>query len=357
MEYCGIDAHSKSSTVCVIDSTGKKLMVEKTPSTKDGLGAKIGKWDSSMPVIIEACSSSRPVVRHLREMGFDNITVVNPVATAQMRSRGKKTDIVDAQGLAELARLGLSDAWKVHIPGEWAQRMRDVLYERELVVKHRVAITNRAKSLFRREGKQSPALKGTKSWLKIAEALPEHARELEFLRRMRDEYLNQELKLTKLIKGELMAHPKYELVHTVPCVGPLTAAVLLAFIDDVSRFKTARACAGYFGVIPSVFQTGSTEKMGSITKRGNSLARKFLAQAAHHARYSSNAFNPVYREIAGKKGAPRAIMAVAHKIVLSVYAVLKHNEPFDPIKMGLLKIDKEITFVRAYEKANNHGRA
>jgi transposase len=357
MEYCGIDAHSKSSTLCVVDSQGNKLMLEKTPSTKIGLGEKIGRWDVGMPIIIEACSSSRPVLRYLREIGFDNITVVNPMATAQMRARGKKTDVVDAQGLAELARLGLTDAWKVHIPGEWAQRMRDLLYERELVVKHRVAIMNRVKSLFRREGKTAPALKGEESWSKLLETLPEHSRELEFLRNTRDNYLKQELMLTKMIKDELKANPKYELVRTVPCVGPLTAAVLLAFIDDVSRFNSARACASYFGVIPSIYQTGSTERTGSITKHGNSLARKFLAQAAHHAQYASSPFNPVYREIAGKKGAPRAIMAVAHKIVLSVYAVLKHDEPFDPVKMGLTKIDKEITFVQAYKKSDKPGRA
>ena len=352
MEYCGIDAHTKSSTVCVINELGEKMMLAKTPSTEEGLGKKVGQWDIYMPIVVEACSTSRPVIKHLRKMGFDNVIVVNPQATAQMRARGKKTDNVDAHGLAELARLGLANAWRVHIPGDWAQQMRDLLYDREFVIKHRVAITNRVKAIFRREGKISPALIGESGWRKIPELLPEYSEEFEFYRRMRRQYLDREVVLTGRIKKEVVKHPQHEFVKSVPNVGPLTAAVLLACIDDISRFRSARALASYFGIVPSVFQSGSTEKMGSITKRGNSLARKFLAQAAHHSRYLSSPFNAVYRDIAHKKSTSIAVMTVARKIVTSVYAVMKHKKPFDPIRMGLTKVDKEVNFVREYERTH-----
>ena len=183
MEYCGIDAHSKSSTLCIIDGEGNKLMQAKTPSTKSGILEKIGGWDINMPIVIEACSASRPVIGYLRELGFENIIVVNPTATAQMRARGKKTDYVDAWGLAELARLGLSEAWRVHIPGDWAQQMRDILYEREFVVRHRVAITNRVKAIFRREGKTAPALKGEVGWSRLIDLLPVYAEQFAFFSR------------------------------------------------------------------------------------------------------------------------------------------------------------------------------
>jgi transposase len=352
MEYCGIDAHSKSSTVCVINELGEKLMLAKTPSTEEGLGRKVGRWDIYMPIVIEACSTSRPVIRHLRNIGFENVIVVNPQATSQMRARGKKTDYVDAQGLAELARLGLVNAWRVHIPGNWAQQMRDLIYDREFVIKHRVAITNRVTAIFRREGKMSPSLKGESGWRKIPELLPEYSEEFEFYSRMRRQYLDREIALTSKIKSEVVKHPQYELVKSVPNVGPLTASILLACIDDISRFRSARVLASYFGIVPSVFQSGSTERTGSITKCGNPLARKFLAQAAHHSRYLSSPFNAVYRDIAHKKSTSVAVMTVARKIVTSVYAVMKHNEPFDPIKMGLVKVDKEVNFVREYERAN-----
>lgn len=352
MEYCGIDAHSKSSTVYVMDESGNKLIEGKVPSTKAGLEKKIEDFDKEMRIIIEACSSSRAVIKHLQEIGFKDVIVVNPQATAQMRARGKKTDYVDAHGLAELGRLGLSEAWKVHMPGEWAQRIRDLLYQREYVVKHRVSAINRAYAIFRREGKQAPSLKSDKGWAAAIQILPEHEEELQSLRVIRGYYLDWEIKLTKQITSEIKKHPQYKLVNSVPCVGPLTAAALLACIDDISRFRSGKALASYFGIAPSVFQTGATERMGGITKRGNSLARKFLAQAAHHARYSSNAFNPIYRDLVHKKSTSIAVMTVARKIAVSVYAVMKHNEPFDPTKMGLVKVDEEIKFVRVYERAH-----
>ena len=352
MEYCGIDAHAKSSTVCVINQSGEELMIAKTPSTKSGLGEKVGNWDIHMPIVVEACSTSRPVIKYLRQIGFENVVVVNPQATSQMRARGKKTDYVDARGLAELARLGLVEAWRVHVPDEWALQMRDLLYAREFLIKHRVAITNRVMSIFRREGKTCPSLKGESGWKKIQELLPEYVEEFEFHRRMRRQYLDQEVVLTGKIKSEVTKHPQHKLVISVPNVGSLTASVLLACIDDISRFRSARALAYYFGIVPSVFQSGSTEKTGSITKRRNSLARKFLAQAAHHSRYLSSPFNAVYRDITFKKNTSIAVMTVARKIVASVYAVMKRNEPFDPVKMGLVKVDREVKFVREYERAH-----
>jgi len=351
MEYCGIDAHSKSSTVCVLDAKGKKLMMKKTESSREGIAAAIGQFDTDMPVVVEACSASRPVIAHLRGIGFKNVIVVNPAATAQMRARGKKTDSVDAQGLAELARLGLTEAWRVHIPSEWAQNMRDLLYSREFAIKQRVMVVNRVKAIFRREGKPSPSLKGKSGWEDIEKSLPKYLDEFSYCRKIREESVAYELGRTRRIKEELKKHPQHELVMSVPNVGPLTAAVLLACIDDISRFGSYRAACAYFGVVPRVFQSGDTERTGSITKRGNRLARKFLAQAAHHARYASSPFNAVYREMCKKKNNPLAIIAIAKKIVTCVYAVMKHNKPFDPVKMGLEKVDEEIKFVRAYKKA------
>lgn len=352
MNYCGIDAHTKSSAICVLDEQGNKVKLEKTASTERGLWDALGTMDREMQVIIEACSSSKPVYKHLVNMGFTKAIFVNPCATAQMRARGKKTDFVDAQGLAELARLGLSEAWKVHIPGEWAQNMRKLLYAREFVVKHRVAITNRVKAVLRVEGRPVPALKGESGWRKLPELMPEYLDDLNCLREVRGIYLKRELKLTSMIKGEVSKHPQYKLINSVPCVGALTAAVLLSCIDDIRRFQSGKALSSYLGLVPSVYQSGAVERTGSITKRGNALARKFLAQAAHHARYSSNPFNAVYRDLLHRKGTGRAVIVVARKIAQSVYAVLKYEAEFNPAKMGLVKVDEEVSFTREYERAH-----
>ena len=350
MEYCGIDAHSKSSTVCIIDENGNQLMMAKIASTKESVCRTIGQWDIHMPVVIEACASSRPVIEWLKWLEFTNVIVVHPAATVQMRNRGKKTDAVDAAGLAELARLGLAQAWKVHVPGKLAQKLRDLLYEREFVVKQRVAVTNRVKALFRREGKQAPPLKGNRDWERLAEILPEHADQVTFMAGLRRTLLDRERQLTSEIRKESRKHPQYDLVKSVPCVGNLTAAVLLAFIDDFTRFKSAKAMASYFGLVPSVFQSGETSRCGSITKKGNGFARKILVQAAHHAIYKSSPFNPIYMELIRKKGKQRATVAVAKKIVHAAFGVTKNNELFDPEKIGLVKVDEEIVVKRLYKR-------
>ena len=247
----------------------------------------------------------------------------------------------------------MTEVWRVHIPGDWAQNMRDLLYAREFAIKQRVMTVNRVKAIFRREGKTAPSLKGLSGWEGIEESLPKYSEEFAFCRQLRDICVSRELDLTRKIKEELAKHSQHKLVLSVPNMGPLTAAVLLACIEDISRFKSSRTLCAYFGIVPGIFQSGATERMGPITKRGNSLARKFLAQAAHHSRYVSSPFNPVYRDILKNKNTSIAVMTVARKIVTCVYAVMRHNEPFDPVKMGLVKIDKEVKFVRAYERARN----
>ncbi|MEZ6151840.1 MAG: transposase [Pirellulaceae bacterium] len=95
--------------------------------------------------------------------------------------------------------------------------------------------------------------------------------------------------------------PRIVRLRTIPGVGPRTAEILVACIDDPHRFKSGRQVSAYFGLVPRQFQSGETDRNGRITKRGNPLARTILVECA----WASLRYNPwakgVYERICGKQ--------------------------------------------------------
>jgi transposase len=74
--------------------------------------------------------------------------------------------------------------------------------------------------------------------------------------------------------------PRIQRIMTIPGVGPRTAEILVACIDDPHRFKSGRQVSAYFGLVPRQYQSGETDRNGRITKRGNPLARTILVECA-----------------------------------------------------------------------------
>ncbi|MCA9165873.1 MAG: IS110 family transposase, partial [Planctomycetales bacterium] len=112
---------------------------------------------------------------------------------------------------------------------------------------------------------------------------------------------------------------------TIPGVGPRTAEILVACIDDPHRFQNGRQVSAYFGLVPRQYQSGETDRNGRITKRGNPLARTILVECA----WASLRYNPwakgVYERICGKQKTrkKKAGIALARKIAVIAWAMLR----------------------------------
>ena len=122
---------------------------------------------------------------------------------------------------------------------------------------------------------------------------------------------------------------------TIPGVGPRTAEILVACIDDPHRFETGRQVSAYFGLVPRQYQSGETDRNGRITKRGNPLARTILVECA----WASLRYNPwakgVYERICGKQKTrkKKAAIALARKIAVIAWAMLRDEKDWEPKRM------------------------
>ncbi len=94
-----------------------------------------------------------------------------------------------------------------------------------------------------------------------------------------DSYLihsDQSTSSSKSSKRSARNDPRIRRIQTIPGVGPRTAEILVACIDDPHRFENGRQVSAYFGLVPRQYQSGETDRNGRITKRGNPLARTIL---------------------------------------------------------------------------------
>jgi hypothetical protein len=138
-------------------------------------------------------------------------------------------------------------------------------------------------------------------------------------------------KLEELGKND----PRIVRLRTIPGIGPRTAEILVACIDNPHRFENGRQVAAYFGLVPRQFQSGETDRNGRITKRGNPLARTILVECA----WASLKYNPwakgIYDRICGKQKTrkKKAAVALARKIAVLAWAMLRDEKDWDPKTM------------------------
>ena len=125
--------------------------------------------------------------------------------------------------------------------------------------------------------------------------------------------------------------PGVRLLRTIPGIGPRSAEAVIAFADDISRFKNKKQFACYFGVTPKIDASGSTVRYGHISKRGPSVVRWVLIEAVHQVtKYSPSMRGFRERAMRGTKARyKKAIVASARKILTIMFGMLRDGTEFD----------------------------
>ncbi|MBA3741393.1 transposase [Sporichthya sp.] len=122
---------------------------------------------------------------------------------------------------------------------------------------------------------------------------------------------------------------QFELLQTIPGVGLKTAQVFIAETGaDMSQFHSPAHLAAWAGLAPAVHESaGKSWSMG--TRRGNKWLASMLVESAHSAARMKNTYLAAqYRQLAARRGAKRAAVAVAHSILVSGYWMLERDEPY-----------------------------
>ena len=158
------------------------------------------------------------------------------------------------------------------------------------------------------------------------------------VRQLRDVHARQK-RLENTLIAVYRRLPQANHLDTIPGIGPVTAAVLTAFILDIDRFETPGKLVAYFGILPIEAASGIDRdgkprgpKRYVMSKRGNDLVRRYLWMAGLCAVGHNPAVRPLYARVVARHPQHKAI-AIGHamrKLLHLAFAVWKSGKPFDP---------------------------
>jgi transposase len=294
-------------------------------------------------LVIEVGATAGWVKDLAQAMGLE-VQVANVNAESwQWNRRKRKTDRDDALKLARLSARG--ELPTVYLPSKGVREWRSLIGYRQDLVVRRTAIKNRIRSLLTQEGRAHAG--GKKGWSDQALVrLEKEARAFaacspeELWRGMLQMELTQLKALEELIgeveaKLEALSKERSEvaLLQTIPGVGPRLAEVVVAVIDDPRRFKNRKQVGCYAGLTPRQFESGKMVREGKISCQGNRLLRALLVEVSWLMKRWNERFWAIFQTVSRgiKKRRKAAIVAVARRLLVTCWAMLRDNAPWRPV--------------------------
>ena len=365
----GIDVHKKMLVVCRIIPDGQGGWTQETrqfgTTTQELL--KLADWLQAGEVTQVALESTgvywRPVFNIL-ESNFE-VMVVNAQHIKQVP--GRKTDVKDAQWIADLLQHGLLKA--SFVPEQPQRDLRELLRYRTRLIQERTQEINRVHKVLEDaniklgdvvsdmmgvsaramlaaiiDGEENPQVLAQLARRKMRSKIPDlqlalqghvrephrvllglHLQHIDALHAMLQD-LQQAVDqlLPPFDQDDLLAR-----LDTIPGVGPTTAQIIVAEIGaDMSRFADANHLASWAGLAPGKNQSAGRHYSAKIAP-GNRHLRNVLIEAAHAVgRTKDNYLAAQYRRLAARRGKKRAAVAVAHSILKIAFHVIKNGTAY-----------------------------
>jgi transposase len=367
---CGLDVHQKTVAACVVvcEENSKKSSEVRTFGTWTKDLERLAKWLSGSRVTHVAMEATgvywRPVWAALA--GRFELLLVN--AQHIKAVPGRKTDVKDSEWIADLLQHGLLRG--SFVPPQDVQDLRDLTRYRAQLTQERTTVANRIQKLLEQaniklgsvasdvmgvsgqhmlramiEGETNPnrlaniARKRLRSKipelrLALQGKLREHHRDM--LRRLMKHwsFLGDEIaSLDDEIKSRIRPFEKAVVLwETIPGINELTAWNLVAEIGvNMDQFPSAQHLASWAGLCPGNNESAGKRKSGK-TRYGAPWLKRALSQAAWAASHSKDTyFAAQYRRLAAHRGKKRAIIAVAHSLLIVAYSMLKQDRTYEEL--------------------------
>ena len=333
MYLIGVDYHPGFQQVAFFDQdTGEcgELHLNHSSREAEGFYRELHQRGVSVRVGMEATGYSRWFERLLAELGFE-AWIGDPAQIKTKRVQKQKTDRKDAQLLLRLMR---EDNFpRVWVPSPENRDLRQLLWHQHRLVQMRTRIMNQLQALAMNEGqrwkKRLWSERGRAELEKLALA-PWASRRRQELLELLDGMNPKIEELTKAVDLEARKRPEVLRLMTHPGVGPLTALAYVLIIGTPARFARGKQIGTYVGMIPSENSSAGKQRLGHISKQGNSLLRFLLVEAAQAAARNNPDWKRRYMHLAMRRHRSIAKVAMGRRLAVRLYWMWRNGCEYSP---------------------------
>jgi transposase len=274
----------------------------------------------------------------LEECGHE-VLVANARKTRLIYANKRKTDEIDAENLARLARLDPELLYPLKHRGEESQAHMALIRSRQALVGCRTQLVNHVRGAVKSFGARLPKCPARSFHNRVSEHIPEALRPalgpiLEQIGSLTEHIREYDRKLQMISKE---SYPETDLLRQVEGIGPLTALAFVLTLEDPYRFEKSRSVGAYLGLVPASDRSGESDPRKRISKEGDEMLRKLLVSGAHYVLGPFGSDSDLRRhgeKIAsrgGKNAKKRAVVAVARKLAVLLHRLWVSGELYDPL--------------------------
>ncbi|HZA25123.1 MAG TPA: IS110 family transposase [Dehalococcoidia bacterium] len=362
---CGLDVHKESVMACVLTPEGKQIR-KFGAMTKDLL--MLSDWLTTFQVTHVAMESTGVFWQPIYNLLEEEFTVWVVNARHIKNVPGRKTDVKDAEWIADLLSHGLLSP--SFIPGRAQRELRELVRYRRRLIQNRAQVVNRIQKVLEAANIKLDCVASDvmgASGRAMLRAMAAGETNADVLADLAKGKLRDKIPFLKeALRGQIGPHQRFmlsshlrvldaitleleeldrevatrmrpneetiERLDSIPGVGRRSAEELLAETGtDMSQFPTPAHLASWAKVSPGNNESAGKRQSGR-TGRGNPWIKAALTEAAQAAAKTKDKyFAAQYRRLAPRRGKKRAIAAVAHSILVSIYHMLRDNVAYQEL--------------------------
>ena len=379
---CGMDVHKKTVVACLLGPSGKEVRTFGT-MTADLLAMNAWLREQGCEMVaMESTGSYWKPIYNLLEAESMPAMVVN--AQHIKAVPGRKTDVKDAEWIAQLLQHGLLRA--SFIPPRDQRELAEVVRYRRSLVEMRSAESNRLQKVLEganiKLGSVLSNVLGVSGRAVLARLIAGEEDGTVLAELVHRTVRAAKADIARAAEGRMGAHQRFlleqqltlidtltqqigimeaeierrlsaereivERVQTIPGVGPCIAQEILAAIGtDMSRFPSHRHLASWAKVCPGMHESAGRRRHAGIGP-GHKLLRAALTEAAQASTRSTSYLAAQYKRIAAKRGAKKAIIAVAHSILVIAYYIIRDGTTYTDLGYTYFEDRDKDALIRHY---------
>jgi transposase len=328
MRIIGCDFHTRYQQIAMLDEATGELVERRLDHENGEAHSFYRDLPKPVRVGIEATGPMHWFERLLGELGHE-LWIGDSAKIRASEVRQQKTDQRDAALILDLL---LTNRFpKIWVPSVAERDLRQLLWHRHKLVRLRTMLGNQLHFLAMNQGLCRKKKLWTKKGRAELEGLalgPWSSRRRGELLRLLDQLDPSIAELDRAVLEQAKLREDACRLMTHPGIGPVNALAFVLTIGPVTRFRRSKQVVSYLGLNPSEHSSGGKQRLGAISKQGNTLVRWLLIEAAQHTVRFDPELRQDYQRLKFRRGGAVAKVAIARKLAVRMYWMLRSGADY-----------------------------